>query len=99
MTDATDIVYAGTSIFIDFPMSGQTIPGTMTCVAKLLSKDGTVLLTSTANKDTDNTKFELRIPYTDTVDKKGTLTTLLVQVTDTASGYSDVIYSKEISWK
>ena len=99
MTDATDIVYAGTSIFIDFPMSGQTIPETMTCTAKLISKDGTTSLIKNATSNIEGTAFELRIPYTDTSGFAGTSHTLLVRVTDSVSGYSDIIYEKKISWK
>ena len=99
MTDTVEVVHAGTSIFIDFPLEGQTIPISMTCEAKLINKDGTVALTKGAVYNTEGTAFELRVPYTDTSGFAGTSHTLLVRVTDSVSGYSDIIYEKKISWK
>lgn len=99
MTDTVEVVHAGTSIFIDFPLEGQTIPLSMSCEAKLVNKDGTVALTKSALSNVEGTAFELRIPYTDTSGFAGKSHTLLVRVTDSVSGYSDIIYEKKISWK
>jgi hypothetical protein len=97
MTETNEIMYAGSSIFVDFPIDGAVLPVTMTCVAKMYDKNSVVLNTYIATPN-DGT-FELRIPYTDTTTFAGTGTLLLVRVTDTATNYSDVIYNKKISWK
>lgn len=99
MNDKTEVLYAGTSIFIDFPLQDNTIPVTMTCLARLINKDGVELISQNVNTDVERTKFELRIPYTETTGLVGSLTTLIVQVTDTDTGYSDVIYDRQLSWK
>jgi len=99
MTEQTEIIYAGSSIFMDFAYEGGMIPVTMSCSAKLVTKDGTVDNTYNAIPNNVDNVFELRIPYTDTVGYAGKLHTLLVRVTDTDTNYSDVVYDKKISWK
>lgn len=99
MTEKTEIIYAGSSIFMDFAIDGGTIPLTMSCEAKLIDKNGTAVDTYPALPNYVGGVFELRIPYTDTSTFGGSLHKLLVRVTDTATSYSDVIYDIKISWK
>jgi len=99
MTETTEIFYAGSSVFIDFPIDGGVLPVGMVCEAKLINKDGTVAATYTTTKNDVSGAFELRIPYTATTLFAGSLHTLLVRVTDTSTNYSDIIYDRKISWK
>jgi hypothetical protein len=99
MTEQTEIIYAGSSIFMDFAIDGGVIPATMSCTAKLVTKEGVVANTYIATPNLTDGVFELRIPYTDTTAYAGVMHTLLVRVTDTATSYSDVIYDKKISWR
>lgn len=99
MTETTEIFYAGSSVFIDFPIDGGVLPVGMVCEAKLLNKDNTVAGTYSTTRNDVSGAFELRIPYTDTTMFSGSLHTLLVRVTDTTTNYSDIIYDRKISWK
>ena len=95
MASRTITMRAGESIFIDFPKKdGTAIDATMSGTYDLQDDSDASVASGSLVKSGDTLTFELRIADTETTGLADGTYTLLVLVSDSASGYADYIYEE-----
>jgi hypothetical protein len=99
MKDDPIFKYAGSALFYDFTFDDGEIPETMTCVAMLKNRANGLVAQYNLGVNELRSQFELRVDGSTTTEYAGFAHNLIIKVSDTATGFVDVIYEVKINWK